>query len=175
MKIVITKFWGWMLVLLLINSYAPAQTPQKVNWISFSQLSDSLQLKPKKVFIGFYADWCTYCKEMERTTFTDAKVIDLLNHEYYAVKMNIESRDSIVFGGQTFVNNRLKKLRPIHEIALLMAGRKDKPFSLPAFVLLNENFIATARYFQFLDSISMLSILSNFEKSTLKISSLFSR
>jgi thiol:disulfide interchange protein len=95
MKIVITKFWGWMLVLLLINSYAPAQTPQKVNWISFSQLSDSLQLKPKKVFIGFYADWCTYCKEMERTTFTDAKVIDLLNHEYYAVKMNIESSQTM--------------------------------------------------------------------------------
>lgn len=160
MKFIIKRFGGLILMLLLINTCVFAQTPQKINWISFTQLNDSLQVKPKKVFINFYADWCTYCKEMDRTTFTDIKVINLLNNEYYAVKMNIESKDSIVFGGQTFVNKRRKKLNPIHEIALLMAGRKDKAFSLPAFVLLNEHFSATARYFQFLDTASMVDILS---------------
>ena len=30
--------------------------------------------------LDFYADWCVSCKEMERLTFTDAKVKERLNH-----------------------------------------------------------------------------------------------
>ncbi|MEO6915086.1 MAG: thioredoxin family protein [Chitinophagaceae bacterium] len=137
-----------------------AQTPEKINWLTFSQLDDSLKVKPKKVFVDFYADWCTYCKEMEGSTFTDKKVIEMLNHDYYAVKMNVESRDTIVFGQQRFINKRSRKVNPVHEIALLMASRKDKPFSLPAFVVLDEKFSAKARYFQFLDAKSMIDILA---------------
>jgi len=33
-----------------------------------------LQSKNKYVMVDFYADWCISCKEMERFTFTDAKV-----------------------------------------------------------------------------------------------------
>lgn len=145
--------------LLFTNTLVFAQSSKEINWISFSQLDDSLKVNPKKVFVDFYADWCSYCKEMERTTFEDTKVIDLLNQEYYAVKMNIESRDTIVFGSQTFVNKKYNKMNPVHQIALLMASRKDKPFSLPAFVVLDDNFSATARYFQFLDASSMVNIL----------------
>ncbi len=34
----------------------------------------------KNVMLDFYADWCVSCKEMERLTFTDAKVKERLNH-----------------------------------------------------------------------------------------------
>lgn len=34
----------------------------------------------KLVMLDFYADWCVACKEMERLTFTDARVQDALNH-----------------------------------------------------------------------------------------------
>lgn len=128
--------------------------------MSFSQLNDSLKLKPKKVFVNFYADWCIYCKEMEKGTFTNQEVIKDLNKNYYAVKMNVESRDTVVFGQQTFVNKRRNKVNPIHQIALLMASRKNKPFSLPAFIVLDEKFTATARYFQFLDADAMVKVLS---------------
>lgn len=49
------------------NSYG--QQKDQINWISFTQLSDSLKVHPKKVFVNFYAYWCVYCKEMDRTTF----------------------------------------------------------------------------------------------------------
>lgn len=146
-------------MLMLISSDMFAQPSKEINWLSFSQLNDSLKVNPKKVFVNFYADWCVYCKEMDRTTFRNEKVGAILNKDYYSVKMNIESRDTILFGDQTFVNKRYKRVNPVHEIALLMAGRKNKSFSLPAFVLLNDEFVATARYFQFLDVEGILDIL----------------
>ncbi len=135
------------------------QLTEKINWISFNQLNDSLQVNPKKVFVGFYADWCVYCKEMDRTTFQNEKVIKQLNENYYAVKMNIESDEKITFGNQTFINKKAKKINPVHEIALLLASRKNKPFSLPAYLVFNEKFEAQARYFQYLDPIALLKII----------------
>ena len=97
---------------------------------------------------------------MEKGTFTNQEVIKDLNESYYAVKMNVESKDTVIFGNQTFVNKRFQRVNPIHEIALLMASRKDKIFSLPSFIVLDEKFKATARYFQFLDADAMVKVLS---------------
>ena len=135
------------------------QQKDQINWISFNQLNDSLKVHPKKVFVNFYADWCVYCKEMDRTTFQNKEVIKRLNEKYYAVKMNIETEEKIIFGGQTFVNNRIKKVNPVHEIALLLASRKNKPFSLPAYLVFNEKFEAEARYFQYIDVPALLKII----------------
>ena len=137
-----------------------SQEEKAVQWLTFEQLSDSLQDQPKKVFIDFYADWCAPCLKMQRDVFTDPKVIAELNKNYYAVQMNVETTDTIHFGNQVFVNKRAKRRNPIHEIPLLMASQKNKPFSLPALVLFDESFKATARYFQYLNVEQLVQILS---------------
>lgn len=136
-----------------------SQQPAPVQWLTFAQLDDSLKVHPKKVFVDFYADWCAYCRKMDKVAFRDQQVADILNTDYYAVRMNIETPDTITFGNQVFVNERINKPNPIHQIALLMASRKGKPFSLPAMVVLNEEFKATARYFQYLDTEQMIEVL----------------
>lgn len=156
-----TKISFFLISLLYFASTTNLYGQQKegINWISFNQLNDSLKVHPKKVFVNFYADWCVYCKEMDRTTFQNKEVIKQLNENYYAVKMNIETEEKIIFGGQTFVNNRIKKVNPVHEIALLLASRKNKPFSVPAYLVFNEKFEAEARYFQYLDVSALLKII----------------
>ena len=147
--------WPVLTWLLLAGAIlpAPAQPPgdAAVHWLTFAQLDDSLRVHPKRVFVFFYADWCTYCRKMEREALRDVRVRALLNGGYYAVRMNVETADTVRFGQQVFVNQRLHKPNPVHQVARLMAGRKGKPFSLPAMVVLDEQFKATARYFQYLD------------------------
>lgn len=147
--------------LLLVSTAAFSQSEEAVYWLSFEQLEDSLQTNPKKVFIDFYADWCAPCIQMQREVFTDKKVVEVLKSDFYSVKMNVESSDTIYFGGDRFTNKRQQRRNPIHEIPSLMASQKNKPFSLPALIFLDENFKATARYFQFLTAAQLLKILKN--------------
>lgn len=146
------------LFLLVFGSTAFSQSEEAVHWLDFEQLEDSLKVHPKKVFIDFYADWCDPCLRMQKEVFTDPEIASLLNKKYYAVKMNVENTDTIIFGNQTFINERINKRNPVHQIPLLMARQKKKPFSLPALVFMDDNFKATARYFQYLN-VEQLSII----------------
>ena len=147
------------LLLLALPTTVSAQEDE-VQWLSFEQLEDSLAIKPKKVFIDFYADWCAYCKKMDAAAFKDEKVISKLNSDFYAVKMNAETKDTITFGGENFINKQVGKSRiPTHEIALLLASRENQPFTLPAMVILNEKFEITDRYFEYLSPKKLYQIL----------------
>ncbi len=133
-----------------------------INWLSFAQLEDSLAVQPKKVFVDFYAEWCAYCKKMDEAAYKDPQIIKILNTEYYAVKMNAETTDTIVFDEQVFENKQLNKKRnPVHEIALLLASRDGFPFSLPAIVVLDESFQVTGRYFEYLSPEKMFRIIED--------------
>jgi thioredoxin-related protein len=143
----------------LLDTPLLSQKNSAISWLTFDQLEDSLKSNPKQVFVVFYADWCAYCHEMDRVTFTDLEVALLLNNDYYALRMDVETTDTIYFGEQLFINERIKRRNPVHQIALMMASRRGKPFSLPAMVIFDEKFAARERYFQFLSAEQLIAIL----------------
>lgn len=149
-----------ILFFLSVSQTALSQNEGAVHWLTFEQLNDSLKIKPKRVFIDFYADWCAPCMKMQKEVFTNTEITSKLNKDFYAVKMNVETTDTITFGNQVFINERKYRRNPIHQIPLLMALQKNKPFSLPALVFLDENFKATSRYFQYLNKEQLLKILN---------------
>jgi len=61
----------------LVNNAIHAR-PSELNWIHYqNETIEQLQADGKPIFIDFYADWCAPCKEMDRTTFKDERVIEI--------------------------------------------------------------------------------------------------
>jgi len=151
---------NYLIIFLLFWCFsASAQKENAIHWISFEQLSDSLAIHPKKVFIDFYTEWCTYCRKMDKVVFTNPEVVKELNTSYYAIRMDAESTDTLNFDGQLFINNQIGKTRtPIHQLAQILAMREDQ-FAPPTMIVLDEAFTIKNRYFQYLDSKKLLKAL----------------
>lgn len=132
---------------------------QEIEWLTFEQLSDSLEVRPKKVIINFHTDWCTYCRKMYREVFTNPKIVKTINESYYAVSFDAESRDSVYFDGQWFTNTEAtNRRRGFHELARLLGSRNGK-ISVPTTLFLNPDFSIRHRSFEYLSSRKLLELL----------------
>lgn len=59
---------------------------------SLDDLNRELAQTTKPVFFDFYADWCTECKRMERTTFKDADIV-ALTEQLTVLKADVTAND----------------------------------------------------------------------------------
>jgi thioredoxin-related protein len=156
----ITKQFFFLFLLFCGLYIVKAQKKESINWKSWNQLEETLKVEPTPVFIFFHAEWCVYCKKIERQIFTNPAIIQKINESYYAVEMDVERTDTITFDGTDFTNKQaLKQRNGIHEIALLLASRDQVPFSLPATILLNTDFTVKNRLFEYYTSNKLLKSL----------------
>ena len=110
---------------------------QKINWITFQEAIELNKTTPKKIFIDVYTDWCGWCKKMDQTTFVNKDIVEYINANYYAVKLNAEMNDTIVFSGYTFVNQGSTNGRKgTHQLAVALLQGK---MSYPSYVFMNED------------------------------------
>jgi thioredoxin-related protein len=80
----------------------PINTETKViNWVSITEAYQMNQKEPRKIFVDVYTNWCGWCKKMDKDTFTDPDVVDMVNEKFYAVKLNAENTDPIIMAGDT--------------------------------------------------------------------------
>ncbi len=107
-----------------------------VNWLSFEEAVEKSKTEKKKVFIDVYTDWCGWCKVMDKNTFSQPVIAKYLNENFYAVKLNAEQREDIIFRDHTF-KFVASGSRGYHELAASLLNNK---LSYPTVVFLDENF-----------------------------------
>ena len=74
----------------------------KVNWLSFEAAISLNKENPKPILIDVYTDWCGWCKKMDRDTYSNKTIVKTINDNFYAVKLDGEEKQDILFNGQTF-------------------------------------------------------------------------
>lgn len=93
------------IVFLAITGFKDPET--QVKWVTLDEAQELAELNGKAIFIDFTADWCGWCKVMDKNTFTDAEVATYMNENFYAVKLDYDSKDKLDFFGEKMTAREL--------------------------------------------------------------------
>jgi thioredoxin 1 len=89
-------FIGW-----LHPTAVSAAEDKGIKWYSYDEGLTLGKKENKKIFLHFYADWCHFCQEMKKNSFTNSDVIKYLNDHYVSVLVNADNDKKIT--GNYFV------------------------------------------------------------------------
>ncbi len=84
------------------NTYAQVKSENAIHWYSIEQAEALAKKEKRKIFIDVYTGWCGWCKNMEKTTFSQQYIAKYINENYYPVKLDAEQKSDIVFRDKTY-------------------------------------------------------------------------
>jgi len=123
-----------LFVLLVMSSIS--LSAQEIKWMTWEEAAAANTKHPKKIFVDVFTDWCGWCKKMDQTTFKDSAVVEIMNKDFYAVKLNAEQKETINWQGYEFKwvpNGRGGS----NELAAIIL---DHRMSFPSFVMLDSEY-----------------------------------
>jgi len=68
---------------------------ETIKWYSYEEGVTLGKSQHKKIFINFFADWCGYCKKMDKGTFIDPEIVSYLNKNFIAIKVNSDKETAL--------------------------------------------------------------------------------
>ena len=84
-------------------------TTDGIAWLSYAEASEKAAEDDQHVFIHFTTKWCGWCRKMERETYTDPRVIEMLNENFAPVQVWADSDDEVEIEGYFMSQKALAK------------------------------------------------------------------
>ncbi|MEO9145472.1 MAG: DUF255 domain-containing protein [Ginsengibacter sp.] len=75
---------------------------EKINWLSVNEVNMKMKVEPRPVLIDLYTNWCYWCKVMDKKTYSDPRVVEYINKHFYAIKLNAETEDSVIWNDRSY-------------------------------------------------------------------------
>lgn len=107
----------------------------QVKWLQWDEAIEKSTLEKKKFFIHMYSSDCEWSKHMDETTFQDEEIVQYLNSNFYPIKMDIKSQESIKFNDQVYKSTKEGDVT-YHELVLAIT---NGDLTTPAFAFLDED------------------------------------
>ena len=89
----IRKTVAWFVLIVILT--AASSAAETIRWQPHDAAIQTAERENMDVFIQFKAEWCLYCKLMERETFQDKTLAQYLNRNYVTTKVDLDEKPSI--------------------------------------------------------------------------------
>jgi thioredoxin-related protein len=149
-----------LIFILLIFSCAIPSVFAQLKSHSFEEVEVLNRKNPKPTLIFIHTSWCKYCKIMEKSTFQNPEVVQILNEKFYFILLDAESKQDIAFNHHIFKFNPNGLNTGVHELAVELATI-NKEIVYPAIAVLDSNFSIVFQKNAVLNVKELLFILQN--------------
>ena len=99
-----------LLVILISTTGSKAGEKLELKWRKFDTGIAEAKKAKKKILVDVYTDWCKWCKKLDAEVYTDAKVVDYVNKNYIPIKINGESKEKLVYKGESTTEAGLSQM-----------------------------------------------------------------
>jgi thioredoxin-related protein len=138
-----------------ISAFSQKQNHGLVHWLTLEEAQKKAKEQPRPILIDIYTDWCGWCKRMVATTYSDPEVAGYINQNFYPVQFNAETRDTIVYQGQKYVN-REPQQNGTHQLTYKFLPESR---SYPSTIFMTGDFQNTVNVPGYLESKTIAPIL----------------
>jgi thioredoxin-related protein len=114
----------------------PAKASEPVHWYTIREAVLLQKKNPKIIMVDISTSWCGPCKLMMKNTFGNEKIANYLNDNFYPVKLDAETNDSIVFNGTVFKNGNSSGSQ-VHDFVTFIL---EKDVTYPSIVFFDKDF-----------------------------------
>ena len=126
-------------------AFSQGAVKTEIDWIPLEKAKKYAKKYDKNILVFFYKKDCPYCEEMKRETLKDINVVNLINNNFFPVKIDSRTKDTILYNGIKYSNQQ-----PIshgstfrhdfyHEVARFNRNGEDLT-TTPTVVLFNNKF-----------------------------------
>lgn len=141
-----------LFLVFFVQSYA-----QKLQTYSFEEVEHLVEKQPRPILLYFHTDWCRFCKMMDRTTFSDPKIIEKLNEKYYFISFNAGTKEAVRYKNEFY--HFIPKGRNSGHHELVHHFLKNRQEIHPTLIFLDADFNETLFLQSYISSREMLGIL----------------
>ena len=133
----------FILILAIAPIFTFSQGAQQldINWISLEKAKMYAKKYDKNILIYFYKKDCPYCDKMSKETLKDLNIINVINKNFFPVKIDSRTKDIISYDGKKYSNQQ-----PIshgstwrHDFYAEVAEYRER-ITTPTIVLFNSKF-----------------------------------
>jgi len=120
------------LILFLLGSFTQphANEGEELKWYDWNEGILKAKAEGKIALIDTYTDWCHWCKVMDKNTYTNKAVVDLISSKFVPIKFNPEL-DKKYFNGKDTLTGR--------QLLYALSGGNSSGYPTTYFYLTKKN------------------------------------